>query len=333
MAEAMADSQLVTVFGGSGFVGRHTVWALAQAGYRVRVAVRRPELAGFLRSYGLVGQIHPVQANIRDDGSVRRAIVGANAVVNLIGILAPSGKQTFDAVQAQGAARIARIAAENGINRFVHVSAIGADRNSKSRYARTKAEGEDAALQAIPAAVVLRPSIVFGPEDDFFNRFAQIARLSPVMPLVGGGKTKFQPVYVGDVAKAIVAALEGRANPGAIYELGGPHVYSFRQLLDKIGEFTQRRRPYFPLPFWMATIQAAFLQWLPNPPLTVDQVRLLKQDNVVSQRAKDAGLTLESLGIRPTSVEVVVPDYLWRFRPRGEFASDERRPEDIRPDS
>ncbi len=326
MAEAMSDSKLVTVFGGSGFLGRHAVWALAQAGYRVRVAVRRPELAGFLRSYGLVGQIHPIQANIRDDASVRQAIVGADAVVNLVGILAPSGKQSFQAVQSEGAARIARIAAENGIRRFVHVSAIGADRNSNSRYARSKGEGEDAVLQVIPSAVILRPSIVFGPEDDFFNRFAQIGRLSPVMPLIGGGKTKFQPVYVGDVARAIVAALEGRANPGAIYELGGPHVHTFRQLLEKIGEYTERRRPFLPLPFWLMTIQAAFLEWLPNPPLTVDQLRLLRKDNVVSQRAKDEGLTLEALGITPTSVDVIVPDYLWRFRPRGEFGrGDDRR--------
>lgn len=321
MAEAMADSKLVTVFGGSGFLGRHTVWALAQAGYRVRAAVRRPELAGFLRSYGLVGQIHPIQANIRDDVSVRQAIVGADAVVNLIGILAPTGKQTFQAVQAEGAARVARIAANNGVGRFVHVSAIGADRNSKSRYARSKGEGEDAVLQAIPGAVILRPSIVFGPEDDFFNRFAQMARFSPVLPLIGGGSTRFQPVYVGDVARAIVAALEGRANPGATYELGGPHVYTFRELLDRIGEYTSRRRPYVSLPFWLATLQAALVQWLPKAPLTVDQVRLLKDDNVVSQRAKDAGLTLEALGIAPTSVEVIVPDYLWRFRPRGEFAT------------
>lgn len=324
MTDAMADSTLVTVFGGSGFVGRHTVYALAQAGYRVRVAVRRPELAGFLRSYGLVGQIHPIQANVRDNASVRRAIVGADAVINLVGILAPSGKQTFRSVQAEGAARIAGMAAENGIQRFVHVSAIGADRNANSRYARTKAEGEDAVLQAIPGAVILRPSIVFGPEDDFFNRFAKIARLSPFMPLIGGGKTKFQPVYVGDVAHAIVAALEGRAKPGAIYELGGPHVYTFRELLDKIGEYTRRRRPYFPIPFWLATIQASVLQWLPNPPLTVDQVRQLRKDNVVSQRAQDEGLTLEALGIKPTSLEVIVPDYLWRFRPHGEFAGDEK---------
>jgi NADH dehydrogenase len=328
MAEAMADSKLVTVFGGSGFVGRHTVWALAQAGYRVRVAVRRPELAGFMRSYGLVGQIHPIQANVRDDASVRQAIVGADAIINLIGILAASGKQTFQAVQAEGAARVARISAENGITRFVHMSAIGADRNSNSRYARSKGEGEDAVLQAIPNAVILRPSIVFGPEDDFFNRFAQMARFSPVLPLIGGGKTKFQPVYVGDVAKAVVAALEGRANPGAIYELGGPHVYTFRELLKKIGEYTQRKRAFVSLPFWLATMQAAFVQWLPNAPLTVDQVRLLKKDNVVSQRAKDEGLTLETLGIKPTSVEVIVPDYLWRFRSRGEFAR-----EDVPPDA
>jgi len=323
MVRALEDSKLVTVFGGSGFIGRHTVWALSQAGYRVRVAVRRPELAGFMRSYGLVGQIHPIQANVRDDESVRQAIIGADAVVNLVGILAPSGKQTFQAVQAEGATRIARIAAQNGVQNFVHVSAIGADRNSNSRYARTKAEGEDAVLQAIPRAVVLRPSIVFGPEDEFFNRFAELARISPALPLIGFGKTKFQPVYVGDVAQAIVAALNGQAKPGAIYELGGPHVYTFKELLDKIGEYTHRKRAYIPIPFFIATIQAALIQWLPNAPLTVDQVRLLRKDNVVSQRAKDEGLTLEALGIEPHSVEVIVPDYLWRFRPSGEFASDE----------
>ena len=323
MTDAMADSRLVTVFGGSGFVGRHAVWALTQAGYRVRVAVRRPELAGFLRSYGLVGQIHPIQANIRDDESVRQAIVGADAVVNLVGILAPSGKQTFRAVQAEGAARISRVAADNGITNFIHVSAIGADSNSSSRYARSKAEGEDAVLQAIPGAVILRPSIVFGPEDEFFNRFAEMARFSPVLPLIGFGKTKFQPVYVGDVAQAVLAALEGKAKPGAIYELGGPHVYSFKQLLDKIGEYTMRKRGYVPIPFWAATIQAALVQWLPNAPLTVDQVRLLRKDNVVSQRARDKGLTLEALGVEPHSVEAIVPDYLWRFRSGGEFATKE----------
>jgi NADH dehydrogenase len=323
MATALDDSKLVTVFGGSGFLGRHTVWALAQAGYRIRVAVRRPELAHFLRSYGLVGQIHPIQANVRDDESVRQAIVGADAVVNMVGILAPSGKQTFRAVQAEGAARIADVAAQCGIANFVQVSAIGADRNSNSRYARTKAEGEDAVLQAIPSAVVLRPSVVFGPEDEFFNRFAELARFSPALPLIGGGKTKFQPVYVGDVAQAIVAALEGKAKPGAIYELGGPHVYSFKELLDKLGEYTMRKRAYIPIPFAIATIQAALVQWLPNAPLTVDQVRLLRKDNVVSQRAKDEGLTLEALGIEPHSVESIVPDYLWRFRPSGEFATDD----------
>lgn len=322
MADTLEGPKLVTVFGGSGFIGRHAVYALAHAGYRVRVAVRRPELAGFLL-YGSVGQVHAIQANVRDDASVRRAIVGADAVVNLVGILAPSGKQTFRSVQAEGAGRIAQVAAENGITSLVHISAIGADRNSKSRYAQTKAQGEDAVLQAVPSAVILRPSIVFGPEDEFFNRFAELARIAPVMPLIGSGKTKFQPVYVGDVAKAVLAVLEGKAKPGAIYELGGPHVYTFREVLDKIAEYTMRKRPYIPLPFWLATIQAWFLQWLPNAPLTVDQVRLLRSDNVVSQRAKDEGLTLEALGITPTSVEIIVPDYLWRFRPSGEFATDE----------
>jgi uncharacterized protein YbjT (DUF2867 family) len=320
MAGALDESRLITVFGGSGFVGRHTVYALAKAGFRIRVAVRRPELAGFLRSYGLVGQIHPVQANIRDEASVAQALMGASGVVNLVGILAPSGKQTFRALQAEGAERIARLSAEHGVRDLVHVSAIGADRNAKARYARTKAEGEDGVLRAFPSAVILRPSIVFGPEDDFLNRFARMAQISPVMPLIGFGKTKFQPVYVGDLAKAIVAGIDGRAKKGAIYELGGPQVLSFRQLLDKIAVYTQRPRPYVPLPFSIATLQAAFLQLLPNAPLTVDQVRMLRKDNIVSTSSKNEQLTLEGLGIVPTSLDVIAPDYLWRFRPKGEFA-------------
>lgn len=322
MASALNESKLITVFGGSGFIGRHTVYALARAGYRIRAAVRRPELAGFLRSYGLVGQIHPVQANVRDAQSVRRALIGASGAVNLVGILYPSGKQTFRAIHAEGAALIARMARDAGVEQLVHISALGAERNSPSRYARTKAEGEEAVLQAFPAAVILRPSIVFGPEDEFFNRFARMAQYLPVMPLIGGGKTRFQPVYVGDVAKAVAASLEGRAKRGAIYELGGPEIYTFRELLDKIAEYTFRKRPYLPIPFWLAKLQALFLQILPNPPLTVDQVRLLQKDNVVSQEAKDAGLVIEELGIVPQSIDVIVPNYLWRFRPKGEFADD-----------
>lgn len=327
MALALNNSKLITVFGGSGFVGRHTVYALAKAGYRIRVAVRRPELAGFLRSYGLVGQIHPIQANVRDEASVRRALINADGVVNLVGILSPSGKQTFHAVHADGAALIARMARETGVRQMVHVSAIGAERSSASRYARTKAEGEDAVLQAFPSAVILRPSIVFGPEDDFFNRFARMAQFSPFMPLVGFGKTRFQPVYVGDVAEAVVAVLGDKAKMGATYELGGPQVYTFRELLDKVAQYTHRKRPYFPIPFWLAKLQALFLQILPNPVLTVDQVRLLQQDNVVSQEAKDAGLVIEELGITPQSIDVIVPEYLWRFRPKGEFAEDSSLPE------
>lgn len=320
MAIALNSSALVTVFGGSGFVGRYVVQALAQTGCRVRVAVRRPDLAGHLQPLGTVGQIHAVQANLRFEESIRRAVEGADAVVNLVGILQSGCKQNFRTLHAAGAGITARAAKEAGARAFVHISALGANRLSPSNYARTKAEGEDLASRAYPGAVILRPSIMFGPEDDFFNRFASMALLSPFMPLVGGGRTRFQPVYVGDTAQAVMAGLDGRAKPGVTYELGGPRVYTFRELLDLVAQYTARRRPYFPIPFWLAKIQGFFLQVLPKAPLTVDQVRLLQSDNVVSAEAIDEGRTLEALGIDPHALETIVPGYLARFRPKGEFS-------------
>jgi NADH dehydrogenase len=320
MAITLNSGTLVTVFGGSGFVGRYVVQALAKTGCRVRVAIRRPGQAFHLQPLGSVGQIHAVQANLRDEASVRRAVEGADGVVNLVGILQQSGKQSFDAVQAKGAGTIAKAARDAGVRSLVHVSALGASRTSRSAYARTKAEGEEAVMEAFRDATILRPSIVFGPEDGFFNRFASMARFTPLMPLIGGGKTRFQPIYVGDVAQAVMAGLDGRARTGVPYELGGPKVYSFREVLDLIAGYTQRERRYITLPFWFAKLQGAFLQLLPNAPLTVDQVRLLQSDNVVSRQAIDEVRTLKDLGIEPHAVEAIVPRYLVRFRPKGEFS-------------
>lgn len=302
--------RLVTVFGASGFVGRYVVQQLAHRGLRVRAAVRRPALAEFLRPYGDVGQIVPVQANVRDDTSVARAVDGADAVVNLVGLLHKSGKQRFDAVHAAGAARIAGAAKAAGVPRLVQVSAIGADAGSTAAYARTKAQAEAAVTAAFgPAATILRPSVVFGPEDGFFNRFAGLARFLPVLPLIGGGATKFQPVYVRDVAATVVAVLDAAA-AAPVYELGGPRVYSFRELLEYILEVTDRKRLLVPLPFEIASFEARFLELLPKPLLTRDQVELLKHDNVVSPGMPG----LKELGIEPTSVEAIVPTYLRRYR-------------------
>ncbi len=310
---------LVTVFGGSGFVGRNVVRALAKRDYRIRVAVRRPELAGYLQPMGRVGQIHTVQANIRHQGSVEAAIRDAHVVVNLVGILAEGGAQTFDAVQAEGAGTIATAAAAAGAQ-MVHVSAIGADEKSESAYARTKAAGEKAVLAAVPSATIMRPSVVFGPEDQFTNRFAALARISPFLPLIGGGATKMQPVYVGDVANAVADAVDGKAKAGAIYELGGPEILSMREIMQTILAITDRERMLVSLPFGLARFQSYILQFAPGAlKLTPDQVELLRHDNVVSQAAKDAGLTLEGLGITPDSLEGVAPQYLWRFRPAGQF--------------
>jgi uncharacterized protein YbjT (DUF2867 family) len=310
---------LVTVFGGSGFLGRAVVRALCKRDYRIRVAVRRPELAGHLQPLGKVGQIHAVQANLRYPGSVAAAMRDSHVAINLVGILTEGGAQTFDAVQAKGAEVVAGAAAAIGA-RMVHVSAIGADEGSSARYARAKAAGEKAVLTALPSATIMRPSVVFGPEDQFTNRFAALARISPALPLIGGGLTKMQPVYVGDVATAIAKAVEGKAKPGATYELGGPEVLTMREIMELILEITDRDRMLLPLPFGLASFQALLLQFAPGAlKLTPDQVELLRTDNVVSDAAKAAGLTLEGLGIAPDSLEAIGPQYLWRFRPAGQF--------------
>jgi uncharacterized protein YbjT (DUF2867 family) len=317
MTEIPAET-LVTVFGGSGFLGRHVVRALARAGYRVRPAVRRPDLAFHLQPLGRVGQIHAVQANLRYPQSVEAAVRGADVVINLVGILFERGKQRFEAVHAQGAHVVARAAAAEGA-RVVHVSALGADPDSPALYARSKAAGEAAVLAAAPQATIVRPSILFGPEDDFFNRFAAMARMSPALPLVGGGLTKFQPVFVGDVARAILRAVGGWAKGGTVYELGGPEVKTFRELMEYVLAVTERRRLLVPLPFAIARLQAHMLQYLPTPLLTPDQVELLRADNVVSEAARTQGRTIEALGIEPTAIDAVVPGYLWRFRKAGQF--------------
>ncbi len=313
--------KLVTIFGGSGFVGRYIARRMAKEGWRVRVAVRRPNEAIFVRPYGVVGQVEPVLANIRDDASVRRAIAGADAVVNCVGILQESGKQTFDLVQEEGAGRVAGIAKEEGVGQLVHLSALGADASSKSSYARTKAAGEAAVQAAFPKAVILRPSILFGDEDSFFNRFATMARLSPAIPLVGAG-TRFQPVYVDDVAKAAVKGILGQAKAG-VYELGGPEVETFEQLVTRMLKVIRRSRFKVAIPFWMATMQAKGLDLLQkltgglftNTILTADQVELLKTDNVVSEGAKGFG----DLGISPTPMSAVLEKYLYRHRPYGQY--------------
>jgi NADH dehydrogenase len=312
---------LVTVFGGSGFLGRHVVRALANRGYRIRVAVRRPELSGFLRPMGRVGQINAVQANLRFPQSIAVALRDADIAINLVGILFQRGEQRFDAVQAAGAEAVA-LAANSGGARLVHVSAIGADVNSPSHYARSKAEGERRVLTAQPASVIMRPSIVFGAEDDFFNRFAALARMAPALPLPGGGHTRFQPVFVGDVAEAIAKAVDGETKPGTIYELGGPDVRTFRELMEFVLATTGRRRLLVPVPFEVMKFQAAFAQFLPKPPITPDQVELLKSDNVVSAEARSEGRTLEALGMIPESMAAIVPSYLWRFRKTGQFSPD-----------
>jgi NADH dehydrogenase len=313
-------NELVTIFGGSGFLGRHTVRALARAGYRIKVATRHPNRAFFLRPLGTVGQIDFVKCDVADAESVARALLGADAAVNLTGILFQSG-QTFEEVQAEGAAHIAQAAAAAGVRALVHVSAIGADAESESAYAVTKAEGEAAVREAFPKAVILRPSIIFGPEDGFFNKFAELARFLPALPLIGGGRTRFQPVFVGDVAQAILAGLSRQ--DGRTYELGGPATYSFKELMQLILRETGRRRVLMPVPFSIAFLKAAFLQILPKPLLTVDQVKLLKTDNVVSPTASG----LADLGITPTSAEAVIPSYLWRYRAKGEYAASQSRRE------
>jgi NADH dehydrogenase len=280
--------------------------------------VRRPELAGHLQPLGKVGQIHAVQANLRYPASVEAAMRDSHAAINLVGILTEGGAQRFDAVQARGAGAVAKAAGAVGA-RMVHVSAIGADENSPSRYASSKAAGEKAVLDTIPAAVIFRPSLVFGPEDLFTNRFAALARMSAVVPLIGGA-TRMQPVYVGDVATAVADAVDGKAKPGAIYELGGPEVLTMREIMEIILSITERKRMLVSLPFGLAKLKSLLLQFAPGAmKLTPDQVELLRADNVVSDSAKAAGLTLEGFGITPDSLEAIAPQYLWRFRAAGQF--------------
>ena len=297
MLSRLEQGALATVFGGSGFVGRHAVRSLARDGWRIRAAERRPDLAGHLQPMGALGQISAVQANLRYEASVRQAVEGART--------------------------IARAARETGARRLIHVSAIGADARSSSEYARTKAAGERAVLEEFPDAVIIRPSIVFGPEEDFFNRFAGLARVSPFLPLIGGGRTKFQPVYVGDLAAAIAQAASGKAKAGAVYELGGPDIFTMHYLLERTQEWSGHRRPYVRLPFAVASLLALATWPLPNRlrPITLDQVRLLRTDNVVSAAAQSEGRTLAGLGVNASqTIGAIVPGYLERFRPRGQFS-------------
>jgi len=328
-------SKLVTIYGGSGFVGRYIARRMAKAGWRVRVAVRRPNEAHFVRPYGAVGQVEPVLCNIRDEASVRSVMQGADAVVNCVGILNEVGKNSFEAVQSDGAARIARIAAEQGITRMVQISAIGADAASDSAYARTKAAGEAAVLSHMPDAMILRPSIIFGPEDQFFNRFAGMTKMSPFLPVVGAD-TRFQPVYVDDVAQAAVAGLTGAA-PSGIYELGGPDTATFRELMQRMLDVILRRRIIVSVPFLAAKmmawsldmVQRASFGLITNGMITRDQVRNLARDNVVSEEAR----TLADLGIAPTSMEAILPDYLWRFRPAGQYDAIKNSARNLRADN
>lgn len=312
-------SKLVTIFGGSGFVGRYIALRLAKEGWRVRVAVRNPEQAGFVRPYGVVGQVEPVFCNIRDDASVAAVTQGADAVVNCVGVLAETGKNTFEAVQSEGAARIARIAASMGIDRMVHVSAIGADADADSDYAKTKAQGEAGVLEHMPNAMILRPSIVFGAEDEFFNRFAGMSRFGPILPVVGAD-TKFQPVHVDDVATAAVKGVNDDAT--GVFELGGPEVKTFRELMQGMLAIVRRRRLILNVPFFVANIMASVFGvvqvvslGIVKAPVTKDQVINLAIDNVVSDDAQG----FDALGITPATMGTILPDYLWRFRPSGQY--------------
>ena len=312
---------LITILGGSGFVGRYVARRMAQAGWRVRVATRRPNEAMFVRTYGVVGQVEPVLCNIRDEASVRAVVEGADAVVNCVGTFDATGKNNFDAIQTEGAARAARLAAEAGAKQFIQISAIGADPNSDSAYARTKAAGEAAVRKAFPGAVILRPSVIFGPEDQFFNRFAGLTRLSPFLPVVGPN-TRFQPVYVDDVARAACQAAMGEVEPG-VYELGGPDVRSFRELMAAMLLMIRRKRVILALPWFMARamawgldmVQTVTLGLITNTQLTRDQVKQLRRDNVVSEGAKG----FKELDFEPTPMELILPGYLWRFRPIGQY--------------
>ncbi len=312
------SGKLVTIFGGSGFVGRHLVRAMAKRGYRVRVAVRRPDLAGHLQPLGNVGQITAIQANLRYRWSVERAVEGADAVINLVGIMHETGKQKFTSVHVTGAMVVAQAASDANCP-LVHVSSLGSTSESTADYAISKAEAEIAVKSILPDTIVLRPSVIFGPEDKFFNLLATLARYSPVLPMIGGGKNRFQPVYVGDVAEAIANAIDRKDNFGSTYELGGPQVLTFRQCVEEVLQQTNRRNLLVPLPFALAKLEAWFLQLLPNPLLTVDQVRMLETDNVVSEVADAEGRNLAGLAVDPTPLTAILPSYLVRFKPHGQF--------------
>lgn len=323
MTERLVSDKLATIFGGSGFVGRYVTRELAGRGWRIRAASRRPDLASHLQPMGAVGQIHAVQSNLRYPDSIAQAVEGADAVVIAVGVLASTGKQSFSALHENGPRAVAKAAREAGVKRLIHISAIGADVKSSANYARSKAKGEAAVLEEFPDAIILRPSIVFGPEDEFFNRFAGMAKMSPLLPLIGGGRTRFQPVFVGDLGRAVSNAIEGAGTPGTIYELGGPEVMSFRQLLEKTKEWSGQSAGYLPLPFWLAKLQALLTWPLPNSlrPVTLDQVRMLQADNVVSEIASKDGRTIAALGIeQPHACGAIVPGYLERFKPHGQFA-------------
>jgi uncharacterized protein YbjT (DUF2867 family) len=323
--------RLATVFGGSGFIGRHIVRALARDGWRIRVAVRRPDLAGFLRPLGVVGQVELVQANLRYPESIAAALEGANAVVNAAGIQRQSGRQTYDAVHSAGARAIAEATTAAGIKTLVHVSGLGADARSPNAYIASKGLGEDAVREAVPAAVILRPSVVFGPEDDFLNRFGALARILPALPLFGGGATKLQPVFVGDVAQAALAAISDADAAGRVYELGGPEVLTLREIAALTLRIVERRRALAPLPFGLAkliagsTEIASALTFGKFPPkalkTTRDQVELLRHDNIVSAAALADGRTLRGLGVSAQGIEAVAPTYLYRFRKTGQYAA------------
>ncbi|MCA3574071.1 MAG: complex I NDUFA9 subunit family protein [Aestuariivirga sp.] len=321
------SDRLITIIGGSGFLGRHIVRALARRGYRIRVACRRPDLAGHLQPLGNTGQIMMVQANVRYPASLAAACEGAYAVINLTGVLYSAGAQSFDAVHAFGAEASAKAAKAARARVFIQMSAIGADENSTAQYARSKAEGERRARAAFPGAIVLRPSIVFGPEDSFFNRFAGLARIAPFLPLIGGGETKFQPVFVGDIAEAVAKLVDEGESTGKTYELGGPEVLTFKQLMQFTLDTIGRKRLLVPLPWGLAKLQAGILGLLPKPMLTLDQVELLRSDNVVSETARRDGLSLEGLGIAPQGIEGIVPGYLYRYRAAGQFTPPKGIPE------
>ncbi|MEW7007268.1 complex I NDUFA9 subunit family protein [Lentilitoribacter sp. EG35] len=318
--EVSNQPKLVTVFGGSGFLGRHIVRLLAKEGYNIRVACRRPDLAGHLQPLGNVSQITAVQANLRYRDSIDRAVQGSDYVINCVGILFESGRNTFDAVQEFGARAIAEAAKANNA-KLVHISAIGADKNSNSDYARTKGRAEEAVLNIVKDAVILRPSIIFGPEDGFFNKFADMSRFAPALPLIGGGHTKFQPVYVADVAAAVVKGVNGELQAGKTYELGGPEVMSFKECLQLMLKVISRKRMMVSLPWAIASLIGSITSLIPfiDPPLTPDQVELLKQDNVVSADAENADLDLQSMGIAPTALEAILPTYLVHYRPAGQY--------------